>query len=185
MNKLNSFTFITLNGFFKGANEDTSWHIHGGEAAEYSNKSSSSDNILLFGRKTYEMMASFWPTPMAEQSFPIVAKNMNAAQKIVCSTTLKKANWQNSTIINGDIISQVTQLKKEGKKNITILGSGSLVTQLSDAKLIDHYTLMLDPIAIGEGTSIFNGIKHKLELKWISSRVFEKDGILLLDYERK
>jgi len=185
MSKLTSFTFITLNGFFKGQNEDTSWHPHGGEAAKFANDASSADNILLFGRKTFEMMASFWPSPMAAELFPIVAENMNKSQKIVCSNTLKKADWKNTTIMSGDIIKQIKQLKQTTKKSITILGSGSLLTQLSDARLIDNYTIMLDPIALGKGTSVFDGIKSNLELKLVSSRVFKKDGIVLLNYERK
>lgn len=182
MSKLTSFTFITLNGFFKGPNEDTSWHIHGGEAAKFANEASGADNTLLFGRKTYEMMASFWPTPMAAELFPVVAKNMNAAKKIVCSTSLKTADWKNTTLLKGDLVEQIKQLKQNAKNDITILGSGSLLTQLSDARLIDQYTIMLDPIALGKGTSVFDGIQNKLELKLISSRVFEKDGIVLLNY---
>ncbi|MBI3520195.1 MAG: dihydrofolate reductase family protein [Bacteroidetes bacterium] len=185
MSKLTSFTFITVNGFFKGQNEDTSWHPHGGEAAKFANDASSADNILLFGRKTFEMMASFWPSPMAAELFPIVAENMNKSQKIVCSNTLKETDWKNTTIMSGEIIEQIKQLKQSTTKNITILGSGSLLTQLSDARLIDNYTIMLDPIALGKGTSIFEGIKSNLELKLLSSRVFEKDGIVLLNYERK
>lgn len=187
MSKITSFTFITLNGFFKGQNEDTSWHPHDGEAAEYANKASDADNILLFGRKTFEMMESFWPSPMASELFPIVAENMNKAQKIVCSNTLKKADWKNTTILKGDIIEQISQLKKNEKKTVTILGSGSLLTQLSDAGpgLIDEYIIMLDPIALGKGTSIFEGIQNNLELKLVSSQVFKKDGIVLLIYERK
>ena len=185
MSKITSFTFITLNGFFKGPNEDTSWHPHRGEAAEYANKASDADNILLFGRKTYEMMESFWPSPMAAELFPIVAENMNKSQKIVCSHTLKKTDWQNTTILKGDIIEQLKQLKKKGKKSITILGSGSILTQLSDANLIDEYIIMLDPIVLGKGTSVFEGIKTNLELKLVSSRTFENDGIVLLNYERK
>ena len=68
---------------------------------------------------------------------------------------------------------------------MTILGSGSLLTQLSDEGLIDRYTIMLDPVALGQGTSIFDGLENKLELKLVSSRVFEQDGIVLLDYEKK
>jgi dihydrofolate reductase len=185
MSKLTSFTFITVNGFFKGQNEDTSWHPHGGEAAEYANEASSADNLLLFGRKTYEMMASFWPTPMAAELFPIVAENMNRSQKVVCSNTLKKTDWENTTIMTGDVIEQIRNLKHATQKSITILGSGSLLTQLSDAGLIDEYTIMLDPVALGKGTSIFEGIQSNLELKLVSSRVFEKDGIVLLNYERK
>ncbi|HXD94724.1 MAG TPA: dihydrofolate reductase family protein [Bacteroidia bacterium] len=185
MNKLTSFTFITLNGFFKGQNEDTTWHSHREEAGKFANEASSADNILLFGRKTYEMMASFWPTPMAAELFPIMAKNMNKSEKIVCSKTLKNVDWNNTTILKGDLVEQIKQLKQNAKKNITILGSGSLLTQLSDAGLIDQYTIMLDPVALGKGTSIFEGIQSNLELKLVSSRVFEKDGVVLLNYEKK
>ncbi|MCW3071194.1 MAG: dihydrofolate reductase [Bacteroidetes bacterium] len=185
MSKLTSFTFITLNGFFKGQNEDTSWHPHGGEAGKFANDASGADNILLFGRKTFEIMADFWPSPMAAELFPIVAENMNRSQKIVCSNTLKKADWKNTTIMSGDIIEQIKQLKQTTKKSITILGSGSLLTQLSDACLIDNYTIMLDPVALGKGVSVFDGIKSNLELILVSSRVFGKDGIVLLNYERK
>lgn len=176
---------MTLNGFFKGLNEDTSWHPHGGEASEYANSASGSDNILLFGRKTYDMMAGFWPTSMAAELFPVVAENMNKSRKIVCSNTLQTVDWENTSILNGDIVEQVKHLKQTAQANITILGSGSLLTQLSDAGLIDHYTIMLDPVALGQGTSIFEGIQNTLHLKLVSSRVFEKDGIVLLDYERK
>jgi dihydrofolate reductase len=185
MNILTSFTFITLNGFFKGQNEDTSWHPHDGEAAKFANDSSSADNILLFGRKTYQMMASFWPTPMAEELFPIVAKNMNKAEKIVCSNTLQNADWKNTSIVNGNVVDQIKKLKKKSQKGITILGSGSLISQLSDAALIDHYIIMLDPVALGNGTSVFEGIQNNLHLILESSRVFEKDGIVLLNYKRK
>ena len=190
MGKLTSFTFITLNGFFKGPKEDTSWHPHGGEASEYANKASGSGNILLFGRKTYEMMANFWPTPMASELFPVVAENMNKSQKIVCSNTLKPNSiivkgWKNTTILKNDIIEQIAQLKKSSNKDLTILGSGSLLTQLSDVGLIDQYIIMFDPIALGKGTSIFEGLKNRLDLKLSSTQIFKKDGIVVLNYERK
>lgn len=184
MGKLSAFTFITLNGHFKGLGEDTSWHNHGNAAGKFANKASQSSSILLFGRKTYEMMASFWPTEMAAKSYPIVAENMNKSKKIVCSNKLNKADWNNSTVIKGDIVDKIKKLKR-GKAEITILGSGSLITQLTDAGLIDVYTIMIDPIAIGKGTPIFDGIKNNLKLELISSKVFKKDGILVLTYKKK
>lgn len=129
-------------------------------------------------------MAAFWPGPVAQEQFPIVAENMNKAEKLVCSTQLKETSWSNTTILNGDIVEKVRELKQLGNKNITILGSGSIITQLADAGLIDQFTIMLDPVTLGNGTSLFNGIKNPLELKLTSTRVF-KDGIVLLNYERK
>lgn len=184
MVQLNSFTFITLNGFFKGEHEDTSWHQHQGEAAKFADEASGSDNVLIFGRKTYEMMAGFWPSPMAHELFPIVAENMNKSRKIVCSNTLKKAEWHNTEIISGDIVSRLTELKNTSENNMTILGSGSLITQLTDAGLIDNYLIMLDPVALGSGTPLFGGLKNVCTFKLSSCKVFEKDGILLLNYRR-
>ena len=106
MRKLTMYNFITLNGFYKGLNEDISWHRHGGEEEGFSVDSLQQDNILLFGRVTYQMMASFWPTPMAMESMPDVATGMNNAEKIVFSNSLDNAEWQNTTIINGDIVEE-------------------------------------------------------------------------------
>jgi dihydrofolate reductase len=182
MRKLNMFNFVTLNGFYKGPGEDTSWHNHGGEESEYSAEALKAENILLFGRRTYEMMASFWPSPMAHEMFTEVAVRMNQSEKIVFSSTMKKAEWNNTRVIKNNLVNEVTQLKQAKGKDMTILGSGSIVTQLAEAGLIDSYQIMIDPIAIGDGTPIFKNIKTPLSLKLEDSRVF-KSGILLLSYQ--
>lgn len=184
MRTISAFNFLTINGFYKGSNEDISWHIHGEEGNQYSIDQLKSGNILLFGRVTYEMMYSFWPTATAFSMFPIVAEKMNTSEKLVVSNSLNAANWQNSKIISGDIISQISQLKKKPGKNITILGSGSLITSLTDAGLIDEYEFLIDPLAIGLGTSIFQNIQNTLHLQLTRTRVFEKSGSLLLSYKK-
>lgn len=184
MRTISAFNFLTINGYYKGINEDISWHIHGEEGNQYSIDQLQSGNILLFGRVTYEMMYSFWPTDMAYSLFPIVAEKMNAAEKIVVSNSLKSADWQNSRIISGDLISQISQLKNSPGKNISILGSGTLITALTDAGLIDHYDFLMDPLAIGNGTPIFQNIKNTLRLELTRTRVFEKSGSILLSYRK-
>lgn len=181
MRQLNSFTFITLNGFYKDINNGIDWHKHGEEEEQYSRDSLRSDGILLFGRVTYEMMAGWWPTDMAKQAMPEVAKGMNNADKIVFSRNLKHADWENTKVISGDLIAEVNKLKQEAKKDMVILGSGSIVAQLSDHKLIDEYKIMIDPIALGRGTSLFNNMEHQLDLKLKDSRTF-KSGTILLTY---
>ena len=183
MGKLTSFTFITLNGFYKGPGEDISWHQHSNAAGKFSNEASQSYNILLFGRKTYELMAAFWPTPAAAEAYPIVAAKMNSAKKIVCSNTLKSTTWENSSIISGDIVTKLQVLKQEEERDITLLGSGSLITQLSNAGLIDSYMLMIDPLVIGKGTPVFDGLHHQLNLNLTTSRIFEEEGIVVFNYE--
>jgi len=182
MRKINAYNFLTLNGFFKGLNGDLSWHRHGGEEAEFAKEGASSQSVLLFGRVTYEMMASYWPTPMAMEQNPGVAEGMNASEKIVFSNTIKKADWSNTMVIGGDIIEEMKKLKQTPGNDMTILGSGSIISQFTDHGLIDTYQLMVDPVALPEGTPIFNGIRQKLDLKLIDSRVF-KSGVILLTYE--
>lgn len=184
MPTLSSFTFLTLNGYFKGLGGDTSWHRHGAEEAQFSADSMKTGNTLLFGRVTYEMMAGFWPTEMAAQMFPDVAKGMNAAKKIVFSNSMKKANWQNTTVIGGNIVNAVRKLKEASGDDLTILGSGSIVATLADACLIDTFGIMIDPVALPQGTAIFNGITKKLDLKLTNSRAF-KSGVVLLTYEKQ
>jgi dihydrofolate reductase len=178
---LSVFNFITLNGYYKGENDDISWHVHGDEEGKFSEEGAQSDNIILFGRKTYEMMSSFWPSAMAYESFPVVADGMNKTEKIVFSKTLKDAGWNNTKIISGDIIEKIKQLKETGEKDMTILGSGSIVTQFAEAGIIDHYQIMVDPVVIGKGTPIFSELTQKINLKFTGSKVF-KSGVVLLNY---
>lgn len=185
MRKINAFIFLTLNGYFKGLNDDISWHLHGEEGNEFSQKQLEADNILLFGRKTYDMMYSFWPTKMAYDNFPKVAERMNDSAKMVLTNSLTRADWHNTTLLTGNTVDQIRQIKETSGKNITILGSGSIVTQLTDAELIDEYQFLIDPIAIGCGTPIFNNINQQLELSFIDSQVFNKSGAILLTYRRK
>lgn len=128
-------------------------------------------------------MASWWPSEAAIQAMPDVAKGMNRAEKIVCSRTLKKAEWNNTRLLKENLVAEITKLKNEGRE-ITILGSGRLVTFFSEHGLIDEYQFMIDPIAIGEGTPVFNGMKKELELELVDSKVF-KSGIVLVHYRPK
>lgn len=183
MRRIGVFNFTTLNGYYKGPNEDISWHQHGEEEGDVAKEGAQQENILLFGRVTYEMMAGFWPTPMAAEQFPDVAKGMNNSEKIVFSKTLKQADWKNTRIIGENMIEEVRRLKETAGKDMTILGSGTIVTQLSDAGLIDDYMIMVDPIILGEGTPMFNGMKNKLNLKLTESKRL-KSGAVMNTYSR-
>ena len=184
MAKLSVFNFTTLNGYYAGPNGDISWHVHGGEENKYAEEGANSESILLFGRVTYQMMASYWPTPMAAKDNPAVAEGMNKSEKIVFSRTLKQADWANTRIVKDNMIDEVKKLKRKRGADLTILGSASIVTQLAEAGLIDTYQIMVDPVALGSGAPLFKGMKEKLDLKLTSSRVF-KSGVVLLVYEPK
>jgi dihydrofolate reductase len=180
MGKLTVFNFITLNGCYKGSDGDTSWHSHGAEENIYSEEMLAQNNILLFGRVTYELMRSFWPTPDAAKIYPVVAEGMNKAEKIVFSSTMTDPGWNNARIVS-DLESEVRKLK-EGSKDLALLGSGTILTQLAEQGLIDGYELMIDPIVIANGTPIFNNIQRQLKLRHTTTRTF-KSGVVVLCYE--
>ena len=182
MRKLSAFIFLSLDGYYKGLNEDISWNRHGEDEGEFSAKNLEADNILLFGRVTYDMMAGFWTTAAAWENLPKVAKGMNNAEKIVFSNTIKDASWANTKIINNGIADKIREMKKQPGKDMTILGSGCILNQFAEAGLIDEYQIMIYPIAIGNGVSLFSGIKNNLSLKLIGTRTFES-GTVLLSYQ--
>ena len=128
------------------------------------------------------MMASYWPTPIAIKNDPIVAEGMNKADKIVFSRTLTKAEWNNTRLVRDNMAEEIQKMKRQTGKDMTVLGSGSIVTQLAQAGLIDEYQFMVDPVVLGEGTPIFKGIGHKLDLNLIATRTF-KSGVVLLSYQ--
>jgi dihydrofolate reductase len=183
MRKLTAYNFLALNGFFKGPNEDTSWHTHGAEEARYSEEALAQDaSILLFGRKTYEMMVSFWPTPQAKELFPEVAAGMNKAEKFVFSKSPFEPEWENTQVISGDIVEKIREIKKSPGKDMTILGSGTIINLFTDHGLIDEYQFMIDPVALPDGTPIFKNIKQKVALRLTGSKVFNS-GVVLLNYQ--
>lgn len=182
MAKLSVFNFASLNGYYKGPNGDISWHRHGAEESEFSAQAMQSKNILLFGRVTYDMMAGFWPTPMALEKAPKEAKGINEAEKIVFSNSINKADWNNTRVINGNIIAEMEKLKQTATHDMTILGSGTIITQFAEAGLIDEYLIMIGPVVLGDGGTMFKGLGHKLDLDLISVKTF-KSGTVLLSYK--
>jgi len=182
MGKLVVFDFISLNGFYKGPGGDLSW-AHGDEESDaFAVEANKEGGMLIFGRGTYEMMAGFWPTPYAHALNPALADGMNKVEKVVFSTTLVKPEWNNTRVVKEDMIEEIKMLKQIRGKDMAILGSGSIVNQLAEEGLIDEFQIMIHPIVLGSGTPILNGIKRKLNLKLVSSRVF-KSGKVLLCYE--
>lgn len=179
MRKLRVFNFITLDGYFEGPNHDISWHRHGTEENEFATQMLGLGSVLLFGRVTYELMASYWQTPQALQQTPLIAQAMNDAEKIVFSRTLQMAHWNNTKLLNGDIGQEIRKIKRSPGKDLTLLGSGSVVAQLADQALIDEYQIMVDPVLLGDGTPICKGIRHRPSLQLTAVRSFRSGSVLL------
>jgi dihydrofolate reductase len=185
MRRLISFTQLTLDGYFTGRNGDLSWAHGGQQDAEWNAfvaGNASGGGQLLFGRITYELMVSYWPTPAALERDPAVAKGMNTLPKVVFSRTLDKVSWNNTRLVKGDPATEVRKMKQEPGDGMVILGSGSIVSQLAQAGLIDEYQIVVKPVALGEGRTMFEGLEQRLTLKLTATRAFT-NGNVLLSYE--
>jgi dihydrofolate reductase len=180
MRKLVVFNSVTLDGYFVDSKGDMSWaHKNDDEWNAFVSENASGNGMLVFGRITYELMASYWPTPMALQNSPVVAKGMNAMPKIVFSRTLDSASWSNTKLLKGDLATEVRKLKQEPGPDMVILGSGTIVSQLAQQNLIDEYQIALSPSVLGQGRTMFEGVKQKLNFKLTNSRAFRNGNIFL------
>ncbi len=180
MRKLVVFNQVTLDGYFAGMNGDTSWaHKEDTEWNAFVADNASAGGLLLFGRITYDLMAGYWPTPQAIKNAPIVAEQMNNLPKVVFSRTLNKASWSNTKLVNGDMAAEIRKMKKEPGKDMAILGSGSIVSQLAQEGLIDEYQIVVNPVVLGRGRTMFDGVKEKLTLKLRKTRTFGNGNVLL------
>jgi dihydrofolate reductase len=180
MRKLIVFDQISLDGRFTDAHGDMSWaHRSDPEWNEFVAGNAAGGGMLLFGRVTYEMMMSFWPTPAAFEAMPVVAKQMNDLPKVVFSRTLAKATWKNTRLVKGDLPAEVRKLKAESAQDLAIMGSGSIVAQLAPLGLVDEYQLVVNPIALGNGRTMFDGIPSHLRFGLHGTRTFRNGNVLL------
>lgn len=187
MRTLTVFESVTLNGFFSGPDGEMDWAYARSEDPEFQafvKGNASSPGTLLFGRTTYEMMASWWPSPMAAQQNPEVAAGMNAAEKIVFSRTLKTADWTGTRLVREDPVEFVRALKEGEGNALVVLGSGSLVSRFAEAGLIDACQLVLKPVVLGEGRTLFGGLRAPLGFRVASTRAF-RDGNIVIDLEKE
>jgi len=188
MRKVIAAEFLTLDGVMEApGSADTTLPERRGWSEPYMNEEvgkmildqMDASDALLLGRKTYQDFAAFWPSVPDEDPF---GKRMNSRAKYVVSRTLKQADWNNSRLIDGNVAEQVSRLKGQPGKNITIVGSGELVRTLMQNDLIDEYQLMVCPVVLGVGKHLFNGGSDKKGLRLVDAKTFSS-GMLLLTYQ--
>jgi len=185
MQKLIVFNHVSLDGYFVDANNQMSWakNHSDDEWNSFVKENAKGGGVLMFGRITYQMMEVFWPTEAAAQSMPEVAKQMNSLPKVVFSRTLDKATWNNTRLIKDNLIEEVRNMKEAGSNGMVIMGSGTIVSQLTQANLIDEFQVVVNPVILGKGRTIFEGDDLK-ELKLTRTRAF-KNGNVYICYERR
>ena len=185
--KLVVSSFVTVDGVIEAPGWDehrdgrNAWalRIQDEETEEYNTRQVMEAGAILLGRKTYQSWAAFWPT--ASPELPITAR-MNELPKYVASTTLKRADWNNSTLLTGDVAAEVRRLKAEPGGDLLVYGSADLVDELLKHDLVDEYRLSLYPVILGSGKHLFRDRIDTHHLRLVGVRSFTGSGVVLLTY---
>lgn len=176
MRKLIMWNVVTLDGYFEGEkNWDLGFHelVWGKELEEFSLTQLKSADMLVFGKTTYEGMAAYW-----KKEEGTIAKYMNEIQKVVCSSTLQTADWNNTLIVK-DAVTEIPKLKEQGNGDMFVFGSSNLSESLLKAGLFDELRLCVAPVLLGKGRLLFpSGIPYE-KLKRLDSRPLTTGGIIL------
>lgn len=178
MRRLTASFFISLDGVVEAPQN---WHFpyFNDEMGAVVGEAIAASDAFLLGRRTYEEWAAFWPTEAAAES--PMAGTMNATPKHVVSTTLDRVEWQNSTLLEGDLAKAVTELKAKPGKNIGMSGSATLVRSLLELGLVDELRLLVHPLVVGSGAKLFENGTAPVSLELVDSRTFST-GVVDLTY---
>jgi dihydrofolate reductase len=179
MRKVIFQNLISLDGYFEGPERNIDWHNVDNEFNEYATSFLETVDTLIFGRVTYELMAGYWPTEAAKSDDQQIAAKMNSLSKFVFSKTLKIADWENTTLVRGDIAEKVEELKAKKGMDIAIFGSSDLALALIPSGLIDEMNIMIHPVILGKGKTLFRGIDGRLDLTLLRTRIFRSGNVLL------
>lgn len=181
MRKLIMWNVITLDGYFEGEKPwDLGFHelVWGKELEDFSHEQLASADMLVFGENTYTGMAEYWSKVEGETAEAKTAESMNAIRKIVCSPTLKTADWNNTTIVK-DAVAELPKLKQEGDGNMLVFGSGNLSESLMNANLFDEYRLVVAPVFLGKGRHLFEHGLNYQKLELLEARPLSSGGVIL------
>jgi len=170
---------VTLDGFFEGPNQDISWHNVDEEFNQFAIEQTTTVGAIVFGRVTYEGMASYWPTPAAQSDDPEVANLMNTLPKVVVSRTLQKAEWNNTRLITNNVAEEILKMKQAPGNDLAVFGSANLLSSLMRMNLVDEHRVMVNPVLIGSGTPLFKNIAQRINLKLVKVRMFKSGNVLL------
>jgi dihydrofolate reductase len=177
--KLISFMVVTLDGYYEGPDGEFDWPNVDDEFNEFAINQLDNIDTLVFGRATYEGMASYWPTPAALEDDPAVANRMNGIPKVVFSSTLDSADWENSTLVKGDAAEAIAELKQQPGKYLAIFGSPTLTASFIEQGLVDELRVMVHPILLGAGKSLFAGLHDRVPVQLQRTTVFSSGNVML------
>jgi dihydrofolate reductase len=177
MRKIFLFMMVSVDGFFEGKGHDLSWHNTDEEFVQFAVEQLEQIDTILFGRVTYEIMAEFWPSEEAKKADPETARLMTSTPKIVFSHNEMKPEWNNTTWMQN--IEGLKTLKEQEGKDLAVFGSNNLCVSLLRTNLLDEVRVMVNPVVIGQGHTLFTGLNEKLRLRLLEAREFGNGNILL------
>lgn len=185
MRKIISFMHISLDGFVAGPNGEMDWIKIDQELFDYVGRRISEGDTALYGRVTYEMMESYWPTaaekPNATKHDIEHSKWYKGVHKVVLSTTLDGADLTNTTVISNNLTDSVNKIKQQEGNDILLFGSPGATHSLMELGLIDGYWLFVNPVILGKGIPLFTGIESKTKLTLLGTKQFDS-GVAELNY---
>lgn len=179
MRAINTFLVATADGYYEGPNQEFDWPVVDAEFNDFAIEQLAEVDTLLFGRRTYELMAQYWPTAQAQQDDPKVAGLMNGLPKLVVSRTLGTADWAQTRVIGDDVAGQLAELKRQPGKDIIIMGSSELTVSLIRMGLLDEVRIMVCPVILGAGRSLFRTADERIGLTLLRTRPFASGNVLL------
>jgi dihydrofolate reductase len=177
MRRLVAWNMMTLDGCFDGRTPwDLGFHetVWGDELEAFSLEQGKEIGTLLFGRRTYEGMASHWTAATGA-----VADMMNSIEKAVATRTLDEATWNNTRLLTGDAVEAVRDLKAEDGKDIYVFGSADLLASLLAANLVDEYRICLVPVVLGGGNPLFKPQDSQVRMRLEGTRPLKTGGVIL------
>jgi dihydrofolate reductase len=191
-------TFVTLDGYMVGPDEDISWVTDGFDPEMENNiaEDMSRDfDLFVLGRVTYDLFVAYWPDavpynegdeldPAKGKEDPRIIRALNDTPKLVFSTTLAGSDWHNTRVVAGPPEDEIRRLKEEAGKDINIQGSASIVQALARADLIDEYRLFVHPVLVGAGTPLFPSGYNRQDLELIRLKQYPS-GVISTTYRRK
>jgi dihydrofolate reductase len=180
MRTLASFIVTSLDGFYEGPNGEFDWPIVDEEFNDFAVRQLDGAGTLAFGRATYEHMAAYWPTELAKANDPGITARMNTKPKLVFSTKLEDASWSATTIVSGEAAEQAVAIKAEGAEELLVIGSAHLTAGLAEAGLLDELRIMVSPIVLGRGRSLFEDLEDRIRLTLLDVRPFDSGNVLLI-----
>ena len=187
MRKVISLMHISLDGFAASTTGELNWISYSEDIFTSVIESLSNVDTSIYGRSTYEGMKSYWPTvpsnPNSTEHELHHAEWVENVNKIVFSTTLEKANWNNTRLISSNLSEEVNKLKNQDGRNMMIFGSPRLVHSFLEHNLVDEFLLTISPVVLGAGIPLFKNIKQKLQLKLLKSKQYD-NGVLAVHYAK-